>query len=215
MGSHAHTGNTSDPAHEEGIRWAPCHSIPTSHHPPPSSLAGWNWEHVKVNLVIVLFIIFSGVAKLVFHQARWLSSRVPESCLLIILGTVTGGVLYLDQAQERDTVLPQFTSDLFFFYLLPPIILEASWSLYNPNFFSNLRAILLFAVAGTLINFLLIGGLLVAVVRAGLVTTTSLTTIQTFLYASLISAVDPVFIYLLGNMCTSITININISISIH
>ena len=167
----------------------------TSYHHLCCSLAGWNWEHVKVNLVIVLFIIFSGVAKLVFHRARWLSSRVPESCLLIILGTVTGGALYLDQAQERDTVLPQFTSDLFFFYLLPPIILEASWSLYNPNFFSNLRAILLFAVAGTLLNFLLLGGLLVAVVRAGLVTTTSLTTIQTFLYASLISAVDPVFIY--------------------
>ena len=150
---------------------------------------------MKNNLAVMGFIILSGLAKLGFHRAHVISSKVPESCLLIILGTVTGGALYLDQAQERDTVLPQFTSDLFFFYLLPPIILEASWSLYNPNFFSNLRAILLFAVAGTLLNFLLLGGLLVAVVRAGLVTTTSLTTIQTFLYASLISAVDPVFIY--------------------
>ena len=89
-------------------------------------------------------------------------------------------------------MLPEFTSDMFFLYLLPPIILEASWSLYNNNFFSNIRAILLFAVVGTIINFLLIGGLLKAVVDSEYVTTTSLSTIHIFLYASLISAVDPV-----------------------
>jgi len=159
------------------------------------SLAHWNWEHVKVNLVIILFIIFSGVAKLVFHKAHWLSSRVPESCLLIILGVAFGGCLYEavgEGQKEVDTVLPRFSSDMFFLYLLPPIILEASWSLYNNNFFSNIRAILLFAVVGTIINFLLIGGLLLIVVNADLVSTNSLTTIQIFLFASLISAVDPV-----------------------
>ena len=158
------------------------------------SLATWKWEHVKVNLVIVLFIVFSGVAKLVFHKAHWLSSRVPESCLLIILGVAFGGCLYEADVKHRDDdkVLPKFTSDMFFLYLLPPIILEASWSLYNSNFFSNIRTILLFAVAGTIINFLLIGCLLLTACSNGLVTTTSLTTIQIFLYASLISAVDPV-----------------------
>ena len=92
---------------------------------------------------------------------------------------------------EEERVLPDFTSDIFFFYLLPPIILEASWSLYNKNFFSNIRAILLLAVVGTVLNFLLIGCLMVAVVSAGL-TSTTITPVQTFLFASLISAVDPV-----------------------
>ena len=164
-------------------------------------MAGWNWDHVKVNLVIVLFIIASGIAKLIFHKAHWLSSRVPESCLLIILGIMFGSCIYEADGEKMrrdveagDKVLPEFTSDLFFFYLLPPIILEASWSLYNSNFFSNIRSILLFAVAGTVINFLLIGALLLAVCDAGLVSTTDMTPIQIFLYASLISAVDPVYL---------------------
>ena len=145
-----------------------------------------------------MFIIASGLAKLCFHKAHWLSSRVPESCLLIILGVAFGGLLHLKEkdlhdsnSYENDRVLPDFTSDIFFLYLLPPIILEASWSLYNKNFFSNIRAILLLAVVGTVLNFLLIGGLLVAVVKLEL-TTYAITPIQTFLFASLISAVDPV-----------------------
>ena len=171
------------------------------------SLFSWNWDHVKTNLVISLFILASGLAKLVFHKAHWLSSRVPESCLLILLGVLFGGLLYGtssdygDNAEPdvgnttismfKDIVLPDFTADMFFLYLLPPIILEASWSLYNTNFFNNLRAILLLAVLGTVANFLLIGSLLVAVVSTNLITT-EITVSQTFLFASLISAVDPV-----------------------
>ena len=66
------------------------------------SLASIHWDHVKVNLVIMLFVIFSGVAKLVFHKAHWLSSRVPESCLLIILGVVFGGLLYEADSDNRN-----------------------------------------------------------------------------------------------------------------
>ena len=154
-------------------------------------LADWNWEHVKTNLVITLFILASGLAKLGFHKAHWLSSRVPESCLLILLGVLFGGLFYGTRSMLGDIVLPEFTADMFFLYLLPPIILEASWSLYNTNFFNNLRAILLLAVVGTVANFLLIGGLLVAVISTNLITT-EITVPQTFLFASLISAVDPV-----------------------
>ena len=139
--------------------------------------------------------MFSGVAKLAFHKAHWLSSRIPESCLLIILGIVFGGIVFEADHEcdpTTDKVLPTFTSDMFFLYLLPPIILEASWSLYNTNFFNNIRAILLLAVGGTIINFLLIGALLLAVVSSELVSTTNLSTIQIFLFASIISAVDPV-----------------------
>ena len=55
------------------------------------SLVGWNWQNVKSQVVIPMFVIASGLAKLCFHKAHWLSSRVPESCLLIILGVAFGG----------------------------------------------------------------------------------------------------------------------------
>ena len=41
---------------------------------------------------------------------------------------------------------PKFTPDLFFHFLLPPIILEAAYSLYNKAFFDNLQTILMYAV---------------------------------------------------------------------
>ena len=61
------------------------------------------------------------------------------------------------------SVFPKFTPDLFFLYLLPPIILEAAYCLHNEHFFDNIRSILFFAVVGTLINFVLTGGLLIFV----------------------------------------------------
>ena len=61
------------------------------------------------------------------------------------------------------SVFPKFTPDLFFLYLLPPIILEAAYCLHNEHFFDNIRSILFFAVIGTVINFVLTGGLLIFV----------------------------------------------------
>ena len=71
------------------------------------------------------------------------------------------------QLPQRDniyfSVFPKFTPQLFFLYLLPPIILEAAYCLHNEHFFDNIRSILFFAVVGTLINFVLTGGLLIFV----------------------------------------------------
>ena len=156
------------------------------------------------------FILLSGLAKLGFHRAHVISSKVPESCLLIILGVLFGGLLYLFFDDEcsfnqrcldySHLVFPKFTPDLFFLYLLPPIILEAAYCLHNKHFFDNIRSILLFAVVGTVINFLLTGGLLILVQYLGLIgfqedsegNYVSLSIVEILLFASLISAVDPV-----------------------
>ena len=100
---------------------------------------------------------------------------------------------------------PEFTPELFFYVLLPPIILEAAYSLYDRVFLNNLRTILLFAVVGTILNFLMIGGLLILMQHIGAmggmptlpdnddnITMVNLGTADTFLFSSLISAVDPV-----------------------
>ena len=59
-----------------------------------SSLIGWRWKEVKNNLAVMGFILLSGLAKLGFHRAHIISSKVPESCLLVILGVLFGGLLY-------------------------------------------------------------------------------------------------------------------------
>jgi len=167
------------------------------------SLIGWRWSEVKNHLAVISFVLISGLAKLGFHRAHFLSSRVPESCLLIILGVFFGALIYaftddecsLNQEciDESQLIFPKFTPELFFFYLLPPIILEAAYCLHNKHFFDNIRAILLFAVVGTIINFLLIGGLLIFVQNLGWINSEQKSSsVEIFLFSSLISAVDPV-----------------------
>ena len=54
----------------------------------------------------------------------------------------------------------RFTSVLFFNVLLPPIILDAAYSLYDRDFLNNLGAIVQFAIIGTLFNVFSIGYIL-------------------------------------------------------
>lgn len=80
------------------------------------------------------------------------------------------------------------------------IILEAAYSLYDKAFFDNLATILILAVVGTLVNFLLMGILLYAVFHSGAMghisgsqtPDYSLDIVEIMTFASLISAVDPV-----------------------
>jgi len=106
-------------------------------------------------------------------------------------------------------VFPQFTPDIFFYLLLPPIILEAAYSLYDKAFFDNISTILVMAVIGTAFNFLAIGLLLYLVFDLGAMGQVKgpfppddhpeqfygyydLSVTEILLFASLISAVDPV-----------------------
>jgi sodium/hydrogen exchanger 3 len=104
---------------------------------------------------------------------------------------------------DKHIQFPCFTPDLFFYLLLPPIILEAAYSLYDKVFFDNLPTILVMAVIGSAINFLLIGLLLYIVFQIGAMGEIrgllenpndpyTLTVLQIFLFAAIISAVDPV-----------------------
>lgn len=78
----------------------------------------------------------------------------PESCLLIFVGVAIGFLLfYSSNAVEISPLTPK----TFFFYMLPPIILDAGYFMPNRLFFNNLGTILLFAVVGTLWNTFSIG----------------------------------------------------------
>lgn len=77
----------------------------------------------------------------------------PESCLLIVVGVVIGVVLYFC----TDVAVSPLTPNTFFFYMLPPIILDAGYFMPNRMFFDNLGTILLMAVVGTIFNVATIG----------------------------------------------------------
>ncbi|KAF7655942.1 hypothetical protein LDENG_00048130 [Lucifuga dentata] len=126
-----------------------------------------------------------------FHLIPRLSSIVPESCLLIVVGLLVGGLIRM--AGEK--VPPVLDQRLFFFCLLPPIILDAGYFLPIRPFMENLGTILIFAVVGTVWNAFFIGGLLYGVCQiqpANPSELSQLDLLPCLLFGAIISAVDPV-----------------------
>ena len=115
-------------------------------------------------------------------------SVFPESCFLIILGIVIGFMFFL----SLDKIVPTFTPQLFFLLLLPLIIFEAGYFMPNRMFFDHLGTVLLMAVIGTIWNTFAIGSGLYAVGLLGWFGSDPPNILETFLFSSLISAVDPV-----------------------
>ncbi|KAH0624588.1 hypothetical protein JD844_032229 [Phrynosoma platyrhinos] len=123
-----------------------------------------------------------------FHLYHKLPHVVPESCLLILVGLILGGIIF--GVQEMSP--PVMKSDVFFLYLLPPIVLDAGYFMPTRLFFENFGTIFWYAVVGTLWNSFGIGISLFAICQVDAFGLTDITLLQSLLFGSLISAVDPV-----------------------
>ncbi|XP_009881558.1 PREDICTED: sodium/hydrogen exchanger 5 [Charadrius vociferus] len=124
-----------------------------------------------------------------FHLSRKVTSIVPESCLLILLGLGLGGIV-LAVAKKAEY---QLEPNMFFLFLLPPIVLDSGYFMPSRLFFDNIGAILTYAVVGTLWNSFATGTALWGLHRAGLMDPGVEAGLMDFLlFGSLISAVDPV-----------------------
>lgn len=83
--------------------------------------------------------------------------------------------------------------EVFFFFLLPPIIFEAGYSLDRKGFFENIGAITLFAMLGTLISTFVVGILCFYAAKVGMITGIDKENpMESLMFGALISAVDPV-----------------------
>ncbi|KAH9612663.1 hypothetical protein KSS87_008253 [Heliosperma pusillum] len=71
------------------------------------------------------------------------------------MGLVAGGVVLWIKKGEGSRILV-FNEELFFIYLLPPIIFNAGFQVKKKQFFKNFSIILMFGVLGTIISFCLI-----------------------------------------------------------
>ncbi|XP_042226064.1 probable Na(+)/H(+) antiporter nhx-9 isoform X3 [Homarus americanus] len=186
--------NTSDSTEATGKN--SCHTV---HHQEGIHLVSIRWQEVGVYYTITAFVIIAGFTKLAFHHLHWLSHRVPESCLLVVLGIILGVIFYFfTQDEVTENVchtrieLPHFTSDKFFFVLLPPIVLESAYSLHDRSFFDNLGTVLVFAIVGTMFNIFAIGPSLYGLRAAGAMGDITFSFTEILVFSSLISAVDPV-----------------------
>lgn len=114
---------------------------------------------------------------------------IPESMAIVFLGAFVGAVIKLLPTEDLKKV-ESFSPTAFFLVLLPPIIFESGYNLHKGNFFANIGSILLFAIIGTTISALVVGGGVYLMGLADLVY--PLNFVESFAFGSLISAVDPV-----------------------
>ncbi|XP_016419170.1 sodium/hydrogen exchanger 3-like [Sinocyclocheilus rhinocerous] len=148
----------------------------------------WKWHHVETPYLVALWILTCWLCKLVCELNHNATSVIPESGLLIILGFILGGIVWgADKAQTFKLIPVNF-----FYYLLPQIVLDASYCMPNKLFFSNLGAILIHAVIGTCWNAGTVGVALWACYEGGAMGTLNIGPLQFLLFGALMSAVDPV-----------------------
>nr|ASM90215.1 Na+/H+ exchanger 2 [Sesuvium portulacastrum]AUS89418.1 Na+/H+ exchanger 1 [Sesuvium portulacastrum] len=105
---------------------------------------------VSMNLFVALLCACIVIGHLL-EENRWMN----ESITALMIGLATGIVILLVSGGKSSHLLV-FSEDLFFIYLLPPIIFNAGFQVKKKQFFRNFITIILFGALGTLVSFTII-----------------------------------------------------------
>ena len=140
---------------------------------------------VLIILVVLTKISYSSLKKSIENVTclRWIRN-FPESCVILIVGLLLGLVVREIEIFESESEIEEplatqnltlfsdseeffqtkstfanilLTPEVFFIYILPPIIFDAGFDMPRDKFKENLRDILIYAIVGTLLNSFMIG----------------------------------------------------------
>ncbi|XP_004294053.1 PREDICTED: sodium/hydrogen exchanger 4 isoform X1 [Fragaria vesca subsp. vesca] len=114
------------------------------------NLAHDHAQVIPISLFVAVLCVCLVVGHL-FEENRW----VNESITAIFIGFLTGTIILLVSKGKSSHVLT-FDEELFFIYLLPPIIFNAGFQVKKKQFFQNFLTIMLFGVIGVFISTLII-----------------------------------------------------------
>ncbi|KAJ8440123.1 hypothetical protein Cgig2_003448 [Carnegiea gigantea] len=147
-------------------------------------------EPFDPSTVISITVFFSLICLCIIighllEENRWAN----ESIAALLLGLVSGAVVLVISKGQSSRILV-FNEELFFLYMLPPIIFNAGFQVKKKHFFKNFSTILSFGVVGTLISFCIISsGVLLLLKKIGL---TQLNTNDYLAIGAILSATDSV-----------------------
>lgn len=143
-----------------------------------------------VNAVLFVIIVFTCLLlSHIFKRRKFY--YLPDSSAALVVGFAVGlGLLAV--GSEAFFSAAFFRQELFYYVLLPPIVLDAGLGLEKGRFFSNVASILLFAVLGTLVSTIVVGYGLYALACVGVLGLETASPLEALMFGALISAVDPV-----------------------
>uniref|UniRef100_A0A3Q2XRC2 Sodium/hydrogen exchanger n=1 Tax=Hippocampus comes TaxID=109280 RepID=A0A3Q2XRC2_HIPCM len=147
-----------------------------------------DYPRIQIPFEITLWVLLASFAKIGFHVYNKITVWVSESCLLISVGLIVGAIMH-SVNEEPPAVL---SSNVFFLYMLPPIVLDSGYFMPTRPFFENIGTVLWFAVVGTLWNSIGIGMSLFAICQIEAFGVQDINLQENLLFAAIISAVDPV-----------------------
>ncbi|KAJ4981583.1 hypothetical protein NE237_032420 [Protea cynaroides] len=108
-----------------------------------------NNDHIHI-VSISVFVAVLCLCIVIGHfleENRW----VNESITAILIGCITGTIILLWSKGKNSHIL-RFDQELFFIYLLPPIIFNAGFQVKKKQFFRNFLTIMLFGVVGVFVS---------------------------------------------------------------
>ncbi|XP_071759075.2 sodium/hydrogen exchanger 2-like [Centroberyx gerrardi] len=147
-----------------------------------------DYPRIQVPFEFTLWVLLASFAKIGFHVYHKITIWIPESCLLISIGLIVGAIMH-SVKEEPPAVLD---TNVFFLYMLPPIVLDNGYFMPTRPFFENVGTVLWYAVVGTLWNSIGIGLSLFAICQFEVFGVQDINLQENLLFAAIISAVDPV-----------------------
>ena len=85
------------------------------------------------------------------HKYHWKFGH--EASLVIVVGIIISGFYTGSESSKEFANIMKFNDDLFFYFVLPPIIFAAGYNMYRNKFFGKIANITLFGVLGTFLMF--------------------------------------------------------------
>ena len=105
-----------------------------------------------VTLLAIIILMIYTVAAPIFEKIHF--HYMHESGLCMIIGVIVSLVAIFFDPHANFTRSINFSGDIFFTFVLPPIIFSAGYNLRRASFFKYFIYILSFGVFGTIMSFL-------------------------------------------------------------
>lgn len=153
-------------------------------------------EHVIVSENFFLFFTLLGFCLILQHLVGkvWRVKYLPECLATMLFAMVIGGAIRLstDHDDQFSPFVMGFSSDIFYFGFLPPIIFTCGYHLQRKLFYGNLGAVVALAFVGTFCATLLTSVGIRVIQMTSVGAHIQFSFMERIAFACVLSATDPV-----------------------